>query len=386
MSFNLNRRSWLKNVGLLGAGATVLPSLFQEAQANPVVRQELYNSLLSEFEHANHAFYTGKIRLNANENPHGPSEKAKKAVIDALPDSYMYAGKALEDFRKAIADKEGIKSENVLLGAGSSELLLASLISYGAKGSIMCGDTCYITGGRNERMPLDKVLLTKDYQYDLDAMKAKITDKTSLIYICNPNNPTGAILPADKLKAFIDEVSPKVTILVDEAYIDYAKDPKTESMMAKIIEGKNIIILRTFSKIHAFAGLRIGYAIGQPDTLKALMNYCTGGMNISYPSAKAALASYLDADFQKFTYERTNEAKSYLYDFLKKSGYAYIPSSTNFVLFPIKMKGEDFMKKMDAEGIMIRRWEFDKQHWCRVSIGTMEQMKSFTNAFTKITA
>ncbi len=386
MQSTMNRRHWLKNSLMLGAGFTALPSLLAEAKNNPLVRSQLMESLASEMQAA--AWGTpvaSKVRLSANENPHGPSAKAKQAVIDSLADSYMYAFRSLEEFRNAIAEKEGIKSENLLLGAGSTELLLATLLNFSTQGSILCADPCYISGDKNDRMPLQKIPLTKDYQYDLQAMEASITDKTKLVYICNPNNPTGAILPADKLKAFIDRVASKVPVLVDEAYIDYAKNPQTESMMASVREGKNVIILRTFSKLHAFAGLRIGYAVGQVDTLKSLMNYCTGGMNISLPSSKAALASYKDMEFQKMTLQKTMEAKNYLYAFLKKEGYAYIPSSANFVLFPIHMKGDDFLKKMEEQGVLVRRWEFDRQHWCRVSLGTMEQMKAFTDAFSKVT-
>ena len=206
-----------------------------------------------------------------------------------------------------------------------------------------------------------------------------------MVYITNPNNPIGAILPADALVSFINKVADKIPVLVDEAYIDYAKDPKTESMIPMVKAGKNVLILRTMSKLYAFAGLRGGYAIAKPEILKKLQPYCSGGMDMSVPSFAAAIAAFKDTDFQKLTLKNTAESKQYLYDFLTKAGYSYIPSYGNFVIFPLKMKATDMLNKMAAEGVMVRKWEFDKQHWCRVSIGTMDEMKAFTDAFSKIT-
>ena len=145
-----------------------------------------------------------------------------------------------------------------------------------------------------------------------------------------------------------------------------------------------MLILRTMSKLYAFAGLRVGYAIAKPEILKAIAPYCSGGFDISVPSFAAAIAAIKDTDFQKLTLANTAASKQYTYDFLTKAGYSYIPSSANFLLFPVKMKGSDLMSKLMAEGVMVRKWEFDRQHWCRVSIGTMDEMKIFAEAFSKI--
>ncbi|MCY7353106.1 MAG: histidinol-phosphate aminotransferase family protein, partial [Cytophagaceae bacterium] len=221
--------------------------------------------------------------------------------------------------------------------------------------------------------------------YDLDPMAAKAdTAVHSLVYICNPNNPTGAILPADKLRKFIDDVSPKVPILLDEAYIDYATDPTTASMVDKVKEGKNVIILRTFSKLYAFAGLRVGYAIAKPELLKVLEPFTQQGFGVSVPSAAAGLAAMKDIGFQQMTLRKTAESKEFLLDTLKKLDYKPIDSSANFVLFPIKMKGPQLQSQMMKEGVLVRHWYFDKQPWCRVSIGTMDEMKAFAEAFAKV--
>ncbi len=388
MSMNINRRDWLKKGILATAGLSAASAFIQKAEANTLVRKELQLSLSPDFELQKS--FAGmnppavmKARLGANENPWGPSEKTKQALIASISESNRYGRQGRADLIKLIAEKEGVPESHILLGAGSTELLTASMVAYGMKGKIICGDPCYISGNE-ERIPMEKVPLTADYQYDLPAIEARLNGSQSLVYITNPNNPTGAILPADKLKAFIDKVSDKVPVLVDEAYIDYAKDPKAECMVGSIVAGKNVLILRTMSKLYAFAGLRVGYAIAKPEILKMIQPYCSGGFDISVPSFAAAIAAIKDVDFQKLTLTNTAASKQFTYDFLTKIGYKYIPSSANFLLFPIKMKGSDLLSKLMAEGVMVRKWEFDRQHWCRVSIGTMDEMKAFSEAFTKI--
>ena len=323
MSSNLNRRDWLKTSLFATAGISAASSFISQAAANPIVRQELQHSLLQGFmlenEYINIAPDKVMIRLGANENPWGPSEKTKQALIGAIGDSNRYAFKLRGELIKVIAEKEGVPENHILLGAGSSELLTASLVAYGQKGKIMVGDPCYISAN-DEKIPMEKYPLTKDYQYDLETMGSKIDGSQSLVYITNPNNPIGAILPAATLTDFINKYSDKIPVLSDEAYIDYAKDPKTESMIPMVKAGKNVLILRTMSKLYAFAGLRGGYAIAKPEILKKLQPYCSGGMDMSVPSFAAAIAAIKDTDFQKLTLKNTEESKQYLYGFLTKMG------------------------------------------------------------------
>ncbi|MDQ1089610.1 MULTISPECIES: histidinol-phosphate transaminase [unclassified Siphonobacter] len=399
----MNRRNWLKNSAALTVGATALPTLLQKAYADPAARQELYMDLSHEFRAAMLADAMPpaavKARLSANENPWGLSVKTKEAVNNSLTEANRYAGRASMDLYKVISEKDGIpmpqnpsggggwggpSKSYIKLGCGSTELLNASLMHFGSKGTIMVGDPCYISGN-DEKFPMDKVKLTPDYQYDLDAMAKKVDPaKHSLVYICNPNNPTGNLLPADKLRKFIDEVSPKVPVLVDEAYIDYANDPKTDCMVDKVKEGKNVIVLRTMSKLYAFAGMRLGYAIGKPELLQDISKYTMNGFGVSLPTLMAAQAAFADTENSKMVLAKTTESRKYTADFLKKAGYKVIPSYANFMLFPVNMKGTELTGKLMQEGVMVRNWFFDGQHWCRVSIGTMDEMKAFTDAFTKV--
>ncbi|PQA59208.1 pyridoxal phosphate-dependent aminotransferase [Siphonobacter curvatus] len=399
----MNRRNWLKNSAAMTVGATALPALLQKAYADPAARNELYMDLSHEFRAALLADSMPpaavKARLSANENPWGLSAKTKTAVNSSLTEANRYAMRATMDLYKAISEKDGIpmpqspaggggwggaSKSYIKLGCGSTELLNASLMHFAQKGTIMVGDPCYISSN-DERYPMDKVKLTADYQYDLDAMAKKIDPaKHSLVYICNPNNPTGNMLPADKLRKFIDEVSPKVTVLVDEAYIDYATNPKTDCMVDKIKEGKNVIVLRTLSKLYAFAGMRLGYALGKPELLQDISKYTMNGFGLTLPTIMGAMAAFSDAENTKMVLDKTNESKKYTADFLTKAGYKVIPSYANFMLFPVNMKGTELTGKLMQEGVMVRNWFFDGQHWCRVSIGTMDEMKAFTDSFTKV--
>lgn len=330
-----------------------------------------------------------KARLFANENPFGPSDKAKKAILEALPTSYQYPFMFLDDIYKKIADHEGIQPENILMAAGSSPLLMATALCFSKPGgNIITGDPSY------EDLPSKavrfhekwvKVPLTADYKLDLDAMEKAIDENTGLVYICNPNNPTATVLDAAKLKAFCERVSKRVTIFVDEAYIDYLEDPAAMTMISAVKSGENVIVARTFSKLYGFAGLRVGYVVAQPEMIKKLNEYTEGPMSISATSLQAAIASYQDREFLDGALKKTITSKNYLYEVLKKEGYTYIPSSANFVMFPLKMDGERFANEMMKRGVGVRSWTLNNSKlWCRVSIGRMDEMEAFAAAFKEL--
>ncbi|MDO1449998.1 histidinol-phosphate transaminase [Rhodocytophaga aerolata] len=386
MSTKLNRRNWLKSGALMAAGLTFGTSRWQTASAEMVTAQQLFGFQADARLAADMPVI--KARLFANENPFGPSEKAKKAITEAINDSYMYPFMDLQKFIAIIAKEEGVTADHILLGAGSSEILMASAYLYGMHGgSVLSADPSYSylmeTAG-TYGATWEKVALTKDYAHDLEAMEKKVNEKTSLVYICNPNNPTGTIVPAAKLASFCEVVSKKKPVFVDEAYIDYVDNPKKQSMMEAVRKGQNVIVARTFSKVHGFAGLRIGYVVALPETIKQIKKYGGGGMNICATSIKAALASYTDTEYVNYAIKKNAESKEFLYKVLKEEGYEYIPSYANFVMFPLKMDGKKFREEMMKRGVGIRNWEFSNQQWCRVSIGTMEQMQLFAEAFKQL--
>ncbi|WP_026464000.1 pyridoxal phosphate-dependent aminotransferase [Adhaeribacter aquaticus] len=394
MASSMNRRNWIKSSALLAGGLTLFSGASNSLLALPSrstrkkIAEASYN-LATDESVVLAAPAPLKARLNANENPFGPSAKAKKAVMEALDNSYQYPSVYTRELVNKIAEHEGVKPENILMGAGSSPLLLAAAMYYSEKNgsNIVSGDPTYASLPRSATdfsTVWTKVPLTADHKLDLDAMEKKVDSSTSLMYICNPNNPTGTVVDTAKLKAFCERVSKKVPVFVDEAYIDYLPDPKAASVMDCINKGQNVIVARTFSKLYGFAGLRVGYLVAQPELVKALSNYTAGGFSISATSIMAALAAYQDKEFLQDALKKTLASKKYLYDVLKKEGYEYIPSSTNFVMFPLKMDGEKFVAELMKRGVGVRQWKFSGKDWCRISIGRMDEMEAFADAFRQV--
>jgi len=388
MSNTMDRRKMLKAGVFMAGGISLASGLLNKLAARPV--NTCYNhAFISDESVILNGPEDLKARLFANENPFGPSAKAKQAIAEALAQSYQYPFMFAKELMQRIADFEGLTPDHLIMGAGSSELLMAAAICFSQKpgSNIITGDPSY------EDLPSKasllntkwvKVPLTSAYKLDLDAMEKAIDGNTSLVYICNPNNPTATVLDIEKLKSFVDRVSSRVPVFIDEAYIDYLDDPKANTMIGTIKSGKNIIVARTFSKLYGFAGLRVGYAFAQPDMIKQLSLYTTGFAALSTTSLHAAMASYQDTVFMADALQKTVASKNYLYSVLKKEGYEYVPSFTNFVLFPLKMDSKQFVMEMGKRGVGVRFWQFNNKEWCRVSIGRMDEMEAFAAAFKEI--
>jgi histidinol-phosphate aminotransferase len=280
-----------------------------------------------------------KARLFANENPFGPSEKAKSAIVDSLKDCYLYPFASMRQLVSLIAKQEGVKEENILLGAGSSELLLAAALHYtlSAKGGrMLSADPSYtwlMEAAEGLGAGWDKVPLTQDYAHDLDAMEKRVTDKTSLVYVCNPNNPTGTVVNPGGSSPSARPCPAKSPCSWTKPTSTTPTTPPGTRWWTCVRKGQNVMVARTFSKLHAFAGLRVGYLVAQPATIKELEKYCSGGWDTSSPSMAGAMASLQDAEFRTYARAKNAESKEMLYKTLKDEGYEYVPSHTNFVLF-----------------------------------------------------
>ncbi|MGI4835458.1 MAG: pyridoxal phosphate-dependent aminotransferase [Janthinobacterium lividum] len=392
MENRINRRAWLKSGALLAGAASLLPAGLGALAAPlaprpaPLLPAAPAWLPLTEQEALAAAAPTLKARLLANENPFGPSAKAKQAIADSVATCYQYPPQSRELTQK-IADYEGLTPEHILLDAGSSPLLLAAAMRYGQQGAILTADPTYadlVRKAEKFKAPIVAVPLTADHKYDLDAMEKLLDARTGLVYICNPNNPTGTVLDAAKLKGFVERVAKKTPVFVDEAYIDYLPDPRAASLMSAVKAGQNVLVARTFSKLYGFAGLRVGYLVGQPETIKMLSQYTQGPMSISAPAVQAALVSYQDQAYMQEALQKTLASRLFLYDTLKREGYEYIPSATNFVMFPLRMDGKRFVDEMMKRGVGVRNWQFAGKQWCRVSIGRMDEMQAFAEAFGQV--
>ena len=384
MATNINRRDWLKASALLTGSLTLFNAKWMVAGAAPRIN----SCTLTDFEWARHAPPTLKARLFANENPFGPSDKAKQAIKDCLDTCYQYPMQSGEQLEKMLLDKEGVSHEMLMAGGGSSPLLQAVAL-YAAKdgGNVISGDPSY------EDVPhymqqlgaqWKKIPLTANYHLDLAAMEKAVDSQTKLVYICNPNNPTGTALDTAALKDFCERVSKKTLVFVDEAYIDYLGNPKDFTMLDAVHKGQNVIVSRTLSKLHGFAGLRFGYIMAKPDLLKKMEPYSTWFFTISAPAAHAAIASLNDEAYLQSALQKTIASKEYLYRQLKAEGYEYIPSQTNFVMFPLHMEGKRFVEEMMKRGVGLRDWKLAGKEWCRISIGRMDEMEAFAAAFKEL--
>ena len=394
METMVNRRDWLKKGVLTAAGVMAAPYLTYGAFPSQPLALDAkgnisYNPFFKEFlPHASLRPVELAAKLNANENPYGPSPLAVDAMQKYAPKGNRYAWKELYELMDKIALEEGVTQENIMMGPGSSDLLeKTAMVFFQNGGNIVSADPAYMslikvaeaTGASWKPIPLKK-----DWSHDLAAMEAAVDDDTKLVYICNPNNPTGSMTDHMELLDFCTRVSERTPIFIDEAYLGFLEDGAQKSMVSLIEQGKNVIIARTFSKIQGMAGLRVGYIVAQPSTLEIIQQVTRGGMGISLPSVYAAMASMDDVAFKNESRKLNKECREYVYENLNRLGFEYVPSSTSFILFPIAMDGKPFLEKMTAEGVGVRAFEIYGKNWCRVSMGNMDEMKLFTTALEKV--
>jgi histidinol-phosphate aminotransferase len=386
MKTSLTRRQALKAGTLAASAAFVnLPSLF--------ARSSSYNAEFVSMTDDERAFYYFegqegvKARLFANENPFGPSEKAIAAITNSLKDSYMYPFDERAELQRKIAAYEGVSEDHILLGAGSTQLLMAAGVAFGMKGGeIVISHPTFDSlpkyaegvGGKLVKIDVDNGL-----KQQLGKMADAVNSKTSLVYCVNPMNPTGTQVSGKEMRDFCNSVSDKAPVFVDEAYIDYHPEGLKASTISCVQQGKNVIVCKTFSKVHGFAGLRVGYCVAKPDLAK-IKPFSTGGFDLSRPAVLAAMASVDDEAFLKLSVQKTEESKQILYKGLNEVGAKVIPSFTNFAMFPIDMIGSTFLSRMKEKGVLVRSWNFKNQTWCRVSIGRKDEMEAFNKALAQV--
>ena len=329
-----------------------------------------------------------EAKLNANENPYGPSPMALEALKNSASGGNRYAWKELFLLVDKIAAFEGVAPENIMMGPGSSDLLeKTAMVLFMNGGNVVSADPAYMSlirvaeaaGGTWKPVPLKK-----DWSHDLDAMEKAIDPETRLVYICNPNNPTGTITDSKELVEFCSRVSEKVPVFVDEAYLWFLDEGAKHSMVSLVKEGKDVIVARTFSKIHGMAGLRVGYAVAQEATLNKLQKITRAGMGITHPSVYAAMGAMDDAEFLQKSRTLNAAARDYTFNSLQELGFSPVPSHTSFMIFPIEMEGREFLNKMTQQKVGVRAFQFMDKKWCRVSMGTMEEMKRFIDAINVV--
>jgi histidinol-phosphate aminotransferase len=364
-----NRRIWLKQIGL-GVAGIGLANLKTFASTNQDFLEHITDDL--------------PIRLSSNENPYGPSALARTAMTESINMSNRYNWQLTSELIDELAKKNKVTSDNILMGAGSTEMLdtVARFSAY-KKGSLVIADPTYAYWTDTaQKLGLKKIVvpLTADKKLNLDAMLKAIKPDTKLIYICNPNNPTGTICDRNALIKFIQEATKKAMVLVDEAYIDFTNQ---SSVSAMVVENKNLVVVKTFSKIYGLAGARVGYAIANDKTiaqLSDLQSWVNG--SISVVSTAAALASLKDEKFVSETFLLNEKVKKYTIEQLEKLHLRCIPSYSNFIYFSLVNYKKDFFKQLKENNIIGTKLYEEQGQWTRITIGTMPEMQKFITAIT----
>ena len=364
----LDRRQWLKSISLAGTAVLLTPGT---AFSNDIHVRSIKN---------------GKVRLTSNENPYGPSKRVRDAVTKAFDVACRYPSINLRPLVEAIAEKEGVSKDHVVVTGGSTEGLKATGLTYGLEGrEIIAADPTFqamLRYAENIGAYVHRVPPTDQLGHDLDAMAARITNKTGLIFLCNPNNPTGTLLDQNKLKDFCNSFEKQTLIFSDEAYYDFITEPDYPSMVELVKEGKNVIVSKTFSKVYGLAGMRIGYLIARPDIASRLKSHVMAMTNVL--AIAAAQEALTDDEFYKFSITKNWEGKQAIYQALDELELEYVKSHTNFVFFRSNRHINELSRDMANEGVLIGRPFPPLYDWCRISTGTTEDVDAFCRALKRV--
>ncbi len=375
-----NRRDWLKTTLALGAGLPLGASLADRLMASPVSQLE------KQFQRRTN-LAPAALRLGSNENPYGPSEKARQAIVQIISEGNRYPFQTASELKNILAEKEDVSPDYIAVGAGSSDFLCATGAAFGLEGGSMLSAFPTFPTLMNYAEVFnarwDKVDVNDKLEYDYPEVEKRIKNDTRIIFICNPNNPTGTVAPPELVRGFCDEVSRRVPVFSDEAYLEFLEPDDQHSMVDLVRKNQNVIVSRTFSKIYGLAGLRLGYIIAKPDLIKKITRH-QNGLSNNQVGVAAAKASLGDEAFMETTRRQNAAARKVLTNYLDKKGYFYGKSHTNFVLFDPRADAERILNQLADKGVRIRVWDYNKIQWLRVSIGTVDEMQSFVRIYDEI--
>ena len=326
---------------------------------------------------------TRVIKLASNENPLGPSPKALAVVNETAATLHRYPDGGAYRLREALADRWKVTLDHIILGNGSDEILgmLARTFLSPGDEAVMADQTFVIykmevmaAHGKAVTVPL------KQWRHDLSAMAAAITASTRLLFLCNPNNPTGTMVSAEEVGRLLSRVPEHVIVVFDEAYVEYVRSAEFPDSLAYVREGRNVIVLRTFSKIYGLAGLRIGYGVTTPE-MTNLLNRVRPPFNANSIAQRAALAA-LDDDEHVANSRAVNQAgMEQVMAGLKTLGFAPIPSEANFVYFDAGRDGRELFEALLHQGVIVRHIE---GRMVRVTIGQTEDNQAFLTALARV--
>ncbi|MEM9327345.1 MAG: histidinol-phosphate transaminase [Bacteroidota bacterium] len=363
----MNRRNWLQKTTGVGIASLI---------ATPTIATTLTQEEITKF---NPRALEDVVRLSSNENPYGPSKVVREAMIAAFDNSCRYPYSYADELIAMIAEKEGVGQNHIVLVGGSTEGLKITGITFTeGGGEIIAGRPTFLsmmTYAKQWGAEVNWVDVDENQVYDVNEIEKRISNKTKLVFLCNPNNPTSTLLPAEQLVDFCSTAAKKTVVFSDEAYYDYITEPNYPSMVDLVKKGEDVIVSRTFSKVYGLAGLRIGYLIAKPSIANKLKSRVVAFTNVV--AIKAAVAAMKDDEFYQFSLEKTNEGKKLMTETFDDMGLEYLPSHTNFLFFKTGMEISKFQEKMRAHGVNVGRPFPPFRNWCRISTGTIPEVERF---------
>jgi len=327
------------------------------------------------------------VKLASNENPFGPSPKALEEIKRRSGELYIYPDQKSILLKEALSSKLGLGADQIVVGNGSDEVMLLIVEAFLSAGEeVIISENTFslyesvtnIMEGKIKFVPL------KDFGYDINDICGQINDDTKLIWICSPNNPTGTITEKKEMDTLLKKIGPNTIVVIDEAYGDFVESKNYPNSLNYIKEGKNVIVLRTFSKLYGLAGLRVGYGIGKPELIKYL-NMVKLPFNVNKLAQSAAVAALNDVDFVNSSLKNNIEGKKYLCAELKKLNIRFIDSEANFIMVLFDKNADQLFIELMKKGVIIRPLtSFGLPNAIRVSIGTPPQNKRFIDALKEI--
>lgn len=328
------------------------------------------------------------IKMASNENPLGPCPKAVEAIKQVLDQLNIYPDSNCFQLKEKLARKLHINDEQIIIGNGSDEILMliASAFVTPADEIIFCQPsfaeyefTSTVMGGNMVAVPLKE-----DFSHDLDAILNSINEKTKLIYLCNPNNPTGNIVAEKDLDRFMEKVPADILVVIDEAYFEYANHPEYVSGLKYLHSGKPVMVLRTFSKIYGLAALRVGYGITSIEIAQAIQKV-KEPFNVNMLAQVAACAALDDIEHLNKSKTVNLQGRKYLYDEFDKMGLSYVPTEANFVFVNVGKDSKEVFQALLKKGIIIRPGNiFGFPEYLRITIGTPEENERFIKGLQSV--
>jgi len=371
----MDRRGFLRTGAAAGVAAMVAPMLVgrgREGAYGEVVRTPGGRA-------------ENVIRLDSNENALGMAPSAREAVVNALGGANRYPFAQADELSGQLAEHHGVSPGCILLGCGSAEILqIVTQATAAADALVIMADPTFEAVADYASAASEQVLkvpLRADFSHDIPKMKAEAAAHKGpvLVYICNPNNPTGTITDCGEIERWVRQAPDRITFLIDEAYYQFVRDSSFFSFSEMAAKHSNLVVAHTFSKVYAMAGMRMGYSISTPETARRLAPFSTG-LSVNHLALAAASASLKDEKFLKDSLAANERSRGILLKTLEDLEIEHLPSETNFVMFRLKGGIVEFNRQMAGENIRVGRPFPPLVNYCRITLGLESEMETFSQA------